>query len=73
VTNGSPPAPPSAAPGHRYHTIAQLAERWQVSERTVRRQIERGKLRAIRVGGQLRVADDVLQRFEERNATGDDR
>jgi excisionase family DNA binding protein len=37
----------------------------------VRRLIESGKLRAIRIGGQLRIADDVLQRFEARNATGD--
>ena len=63
------PVPPSGAPGRRHHTIAELAERWQTSERTVRRLIGNGKLRAIRIGGQLRVADDVLQRFEERNAT----
>jgi excisionase family DNA binding protein len=66
-----PPVPgaPSIAPYRRYHTIAELAERWQVSGRTVRRLIDNGKLRAVRIGGLLRVADDVLLRFEERNAT----
>jgi excisionase family DNA binding protein len=59
----------SAARGHRHHTIAELAERWQVSTRTVRRLIENGKLRAIRIGGQLRVADEVVERFEARNST----
>jgi excisionase family DNA binding protein len=62
----------SAASGRRYHTIAELAERWRTSERTVRRLISNGKLRAVRIGSQLRVADEVLQRFEERNATRGD-
>jgi excisionase family DNA binding protein len=56
----------------RHHTIADLAERWRVSERTVRRLIDGGKLRALRIGNQLRVADDVVRRFEARNATGGD-
>ena len=51
----------------RYWTIDQLAVRWQVSSRTVRRQILSGELRAVRIGHQLRVADDFLQRFEERH------
>jgi len=55
-----------------FATVEQLAERWQVSERTVRRMIEDGRLRAVRIGNQLRVADDVLERFEARNATGRD-
>jgi excisionase family DNA binding protein len=63
----------ASAASRRHHTIPELAERWQVSNRTVRRLIESGKLRAIRIGGQLRVADDVLLRFEERNATGTER
>jgi excisionase family DNA binding protein len=62
----------STASGRRYHTIADLAERWRVSERTVRRLIDGGKLRALRIGNQLRVADDVVRRFETRNATGED-
>jgi excisionase family DNA binding protein len=55
-----------AGGGNAYWTIAQLSVRWQVSTRTVRRLIETGRLRAVRIGGQLRVADDVLRRFDER-------
>jgi excisionase family DNA binding protein len=47
-------------------TIDALATRWVVSTRTVRRLIESGRLRAIRIGGQLRVSPEALERFEER-------
>jgi excisionase family DNA binding protein len=47
-------------------TSDALAARWAVSTRTVRRLIERGEIRAIRVGGQLRVSPEALERFEER-------
>jgi excisionase family DNA binding protein len=50
-------------------TVEQLADRWQVSERTVRRMIEGGKLRALRVGPQLRIPLDVLERFEAQHMT----
>ena len=32
----------------------------------MRRLIESGRLRAIRIGGQLRVSPEALERFEER-------
>jgi excisionase family DNA binding protein len=54
-------------------TVEQLADRWQVSERTVRRMIERGELRALRVGPQLRVPLEVLDRYEMRRMTDLDR
>jgi excisionase family DNA binding protein len=44
-----------------------LATHWAVSARTVRRLIERGELRAIRVGGQLRISPEAVERFEERH------
>jgi excisionase family DNA binding protein len=47
-------------------TVDALAARWAVSTRTVRRQIASGRLRAIRIGGQLRVSPEALERFEER-------
>jgi excisionase family DNA binding protein len=62
---GNPEAPGPRRSSPRHHTVADLAERWQVSERTVRRLIENGKLRAMRIGNQLRVADDALRRFED--------
>jgi len=48
-------------------TIDALAARWAVSARTVRRLIERGELRAIRIGGQLRISPEAVERFEERH------
>jgi excisionase family DNA binding protein len=72
MTDNPLPARCSAVPSRRYYTITEVAERWRTSERTVRRLIHSGKLRAVRIGGQLRIADDVLQRFEARNATGGD-
>jgi excisionase family DNA binding protein len=47
-------------------TIDALAARWAVSPRTVRRLIASGRLRAIRIGGQLRVSPEALEHFEER-------
>ena len=53
--------------GRPYWTIDALATHWAVSARTVRRLIERGELRAIRVGGQLRISPETIERFEERH------
>jgi excisionase family DNA binding protein len=52
-----------------FSTVEQLAKRWNVSTRTIRRLIESDKLRAVRVGNQLRIADDAVERFERRNET----
>jgi len=46
-----------------YWTIEALAARWAISARTVRRLIERGQLRAIRIGGQLRISPEAVERF----------
>jgi excisionase family DNA binding protein len=53
----------------RFYTIEALAKRWQLSKRTIIRQIENGRLRAIRVGKQLRIHPDVVARYEERHQT----
>jgi len=37
------------------HTVAEIAETLRVSKVTVYRLIDRGELRAVRVGGSLRV------------------
>jgi excisionase family DNA binding protein len=61
-------APPDHNRIERSHwTIDALAVRWAVSVRTVRRLIERGELRAIRIGGQLRISPETVERFEERH------
>jgi excisionase family DNA binding protein len=52
-----------------FYTVEELAKRWLVSQRTIRRLIENGDLRAIRVGTQLRVSAQVVARYEERHET----
>jgi excisionase family DNA binding protein len=76
---GSATSPRASSPGDRtgrrhgtsprdpvvHWTVARLAERWQVSQRTVRRLIRRGKLPALRIEGQLRVSPEALAHYEE--------
>jgi excisionase family DNA binding protein len=52
-----------------FYTVEKLAKRWLVSPRTIRRLIENGDLRAIRVDTQLRVSAQVVARYEERHET----
>jgi excisionase family DNA binding protein len=72
MTDKTPSCHPRRAQADRerierpHWTIDALATRWVVSKRTVRRLIESGQLRAIRIGGQLRVSPEALERFEER-------
>ena len=52
---------------HLYYTIAQVAERWQCSEKHVRRLVEAKELVAHKFGNLLRVSDDDLLRYERMN------
>jgi excisionase family DNA binding protein len=45
-------------------SVDQLAKRWQVSGRTIRRMVEAGKLRAIRINNQLRIARQAVELYE---------
>jgi excisionase family DNA binding protein len=51
---------PSPQQAGRFLSIAEVAVRLDVSEKTVRRMIERGDLRAHRVGRLIRVAERSL-------------
>jgi excisionase family DNA binding protein len=51
---------PSLEPGERFLSVAEVAVRLGVSGKTVRRMIERGDLRAHRVGRLVRVAERSL-------------
>ena len=55
-----------AQPDHDrpYWTVEQIAERWQCSEKKVRRLIKKGELIAHRFGGQLRIAEADLRSYE---------
>ena len=55
------------ATGRQHYSIKRLAERWDVSERTVRRLIDGGELRATMIGGQLRISDAVVETYEARH------
>jgi excisionase family DNA binding protein len=48
-------------------SIDELAERWDVSPRTVRRQIKSGALRAHRIGRLVRISDADAEDFLEQN------
>ena len=52
--------------GPQFLTIGQVAEQWQVGQRTVRRWIAEGNLPAYRVGGLVRVRRGDLDNFAKR-------
>jgi excisionase family DNA binding protein len=47
-----------------FYTIAEIAERWRVSVRHVRRQIENGNLKVTRFGKAVRVSAANLALYE---------
>ena len=47
-----------------FYSIRQLAARWQVSEKSVRRYIARGDLAYHRFGNQVRVSTEDALAFE---------
>ena len=50
-----------------YFTPAQVAERYQVKKNTVWDWIRKGKLSAIDIGGNYRISEDDIKKFEEVN------
>ena len=44
-------------PRERLLTVAQLAELWQVSQRTIRRRIKDGEIRVVRIGRAVRIPE----------------
>ena len=44
-------------------TVREVAERLRLHEMTVRRHIREGRLRALRVGGRIRVQEEELMRL----------
>jgi excisionase family DNA binding protein len=51
-------------------TIRQASERWQVSNSTVRRLIESGRLSAVRIGSQLRIPLPAAESYERSSFPG---
>lgn len=48
----------------KFYRIAEVAERWGVSNSTVRRMIASDKLKATWFGGSLRISIEEIQRHE---------
>ena len=46
-------------------TLKETAQGLKTSPKTVRRRIEEGKLRAFKVGGQIRIREEDLQAYIE--------
>lgn len=47
-----------------YHTVKDVAARWDTCERSVRREIKAGNLVAHRFGRLIRISDEDLQVYE---------
>jgi excisionase family DNA binding protein len=71
ATTGSDPEPPSQpaegdlAPDRptTLLSVPVVARRLGVSDRSIRRYIKRGLLRAYKIGGQIRIAEEDLMAF----------
>ena len=49
------------------YTVADLAQRWQCGESTVRNLIRRNELATFRIGTLIRISVDEVERFECQN------
>ncbi len=48
------------------YTVEEVAQMLRVSSATVRRLIENGELKAIRVGKQLRISKEAFEDYKEK-------
>jgi excisionase family DNA binding protein len=48
--------------GRRLLTVDQLANRWQVSPRTIRRMIKSEKIKVKRIGRAIRIESEIADR-----------
>lgn len=46
-------------------TVEQLAERWDVNPRTIRKAIDRGEIKAMRVGRIIRISRSHVEHLEQ--------
>ncbi len=53
-------------PEKTFDSVKELAQRWDVSERTVRRLIAAGDLPVHRIGRQVRISHDDSVSYERR-------
>lgn len=48
----------------QYLTVPQIADRWQVDERTIWRYLREGRLRSVKLGASRRILEDDVIGFE---------
>ena len=65
-------ANPATEPDDRFLTVADVAAKLAVSQRTVRRMIDRGDLRGQRVGRLVRICSGDLKTISARRGNGVD-
>ena len=58
----------SSSDSSEFHTVTEVAHRLRVSDKTVRREIERGRLRVARIGkgrrhARIRISEADLQAY----------
>ncbi|MBA4544692.1 helix-turn-helix domain-containing protein [Thermoactinomyces daqus] len=51
----------------KFYTIEEIAEILKVHDRTVRREIERGNLKAVKVGSVWRITHKDFEEYLEKN------
>jgi excisionase family DNA binding protein len=51
-------------PTPRLSSLEELASRWGVSVKTLRRIVQRGELKTHRIGAQIRVCEDDIRSYE---------
>lgn len=69
ATGKSPVAAAQTKPApkqHAFFTVADLARRWSLSERHIRRLIDQGDLIVHRIGRSVRVSQSNIALFEAR-------
>lgn len=47
----------------KYFSIASLAEQFELSQKTIRRMITEGRLKARRIGGSVRIPHEELSKI----------
>lgn len=55
----------------KFLTVSEVAKLLQVHQRTVLRNIQNNKLRAVKIGRAFRITSTALQKFVDENSTGD--
>ena len=62
-----PEPQPKSAPQRHFLTTAQLAERWHYHQESIRRLVREGELSCVRLGRQVRLPVEEIERYEQQH------